>query len=137
MILSNANFSEDDKVILECILDDLKRKEIPTTMENIKKHSLFKKIDDKAVFDKDAAAICSLCISIRQEKDNKDKFTIEIGGSGLKLDNPIHAQFLNELSQKIGEKVCYFAQGIEYFQEKHPAIANFLEQLRKSSCNGN
>lgn len=36
MILSNANFSEDDKVLLECILDDLTRKKIPATMENIK-----------------------------------------------------------------------------------------------------
>lgn len=137
MILSNANFSEDDKVLLECILDDLTRKKIPATMENIKKHSLFKKIDNQAVFDKDTAVVCPLSISIRQEKDNKDKFTIEIGGSGLRLDDPIHTLFVNELSQKIGMKVCYFAQGIECFQEERPAIANFLEQLKKSSCNEN
>lgn len=137
MILSNANLSEDDKVILECILNDLTKNDIPTTMENIKEHSLFKKIDSKEQFDKSTAAVCSLSIGVRQEKDNRDCFTIKIGGSGLRLDNPLHAQFIEELSQKIGMKVCYFVNGSEYFLAENPSIANFLEQLKKHSCNGN
>lgn len=137
MILSNANFSEDDKVLLERILDDLARKEIPTTMENIKEHSLFKKIDNKAAFEIGAAGVCSLSISVRQEKNNKDSLTIELKGTGLRLDDQVHSLFMNELSKKIGEKICYFVKGEEYFKAEHPDISNFLEQLKKSSCNEN
>lgn len=137
MILSNANFSEDDKVLLECILDDLTRKEIPTTMENIKEHSLFKKIDNKAAFEIGGAGVCYLSIRVRQEKNNKDSFTIELKGTGLRLDDPVHSLFMNELSKKIGEKICYFVKGEKYFKTEHPDISNFLEQLKKSSCNEN
>lgn len=137
MILSNANFSEDDKVLLECILDDLSEKKIPTTIENIKEHPLFKKLDNQEEFDKAKAAVCPLSIFVRQDKENRDSFIIEIGGTGLRLDNPLHALFLNELSQKIGMKVCFFVKGADHFLAEGSSISNFLEQLKKSSCNGN
>lgn len=137
MILSNANFSEDDKVLLECIMDDLNKKDCNPTFENIKAHPLFKKLDNKEEFEKKRGFVFSLSINLKQSKANRDSFIIEIGGSGLDLDNPLHAKFISDKTQKLSEEISTFVKGIELYQNENPSFSCILEQLKKLSCNGN
>lgn len=137
MLVSNGNFSEDDKVLLECIMNDLKKKNCTPTFENIKEHPLFKRLDNKEDFEKNIGFVFALSINLKQSKANRDSFIIEIGGSGLDLENPLHAKFISDKTQELSEEISTFVKGFELYLNDNPYYANLLEQLKKSSCNGN
>jgi len=137
MILGNGKFSEDDKALLECIMDDLKKKNCSPTIESIKEHPLFKKLDNKEDFENKLGFVFALSINLEQSKANRDSFTIKIGGSGLDLGNPIHAKFISDKTQELSGEISTFVKGIELYLGDDPFFSNLLEQLKKSSCNEN
>lgn len=88
---TNLDLSNSDKKILSLICEDLSDKKLSLTLENIRKHYLFDKIEQKDLF---VGSDSMYPISIRISQPEPDKLSIEIVGSKICVKNMLHAKFL-------------------------------------------
>lgn len=129
MITSNVKLSEKDKAIFDLIIEDLKNEEKDVTLDNIKAHSLFNRIEQKGIF----TEMIPISISVKQISSNS--FELVVSGTGIDLSNRLHSSYVTEKANKFIMDLTGFVRYLND-ENKDPLIKMILEQLN-ASCKKN
>ncbi|WP_099463367.1 hypothetical protein [Parabacteroides provencensis] len=135
-MITNLPLSKSDEAILNIIVEELSEQNIEITAKNIRKHRLFAKIDQKALFSKDACSINQIGLRFKQQEP--DKFSVEFSGVNLDLSNTINCKFLEEIFSKVASTITLFSKVTEKLdlQNKRESLTdksldNFLNEFSK------
>lgn len=129
MITSNVKLSEKDKAIFDLIIEDLKNEAKDVTLDNIKAHSLFNRIEQKGIFTK------MIPISISVKQNSRTSFEIVISGTGIDLSNSLHSSYL---TKKANEFIMNLAGFVQYLNDdsKDHLLKMVLAEIN-ASCKKN
>lgn len=122
MITSNVKLSEKDKAIFDLIIEDLKDEKKDVTLDNIKAHSLFNRIEQKGIF----TNMIPISISVKQNSSNS--IEVVISGTGIDLSNSLHSSYL---TKKANEFIINLVGFVEYLNDdnKDPLLKKVLAEI--------
>lgn len=135
-MITNLPLSKSDEAILKIIVEELSEQNTEITNQSIRKHPLFAKIDQKALFKKDNCSIDHIGLGFKQQEPGK--FNVEFSGLNLDLDNTLHRKFLEEVISKAASTLALFCKVTEKLDSnnwrKSPigkGIEDFLNEFRQ------
>lgn len=131
-MITNLDLSKADNAILKIIIDELCANETDITTENIRQHPLFAKIDQQSIFENDHYSILPIGIGLGQKEPGK--FTIEISGTGINLNNPIHRKILTDILEEATGKLSILSKiteklGLSGMKEKDFSMEDMLKDM--------